>query len=201
MINSKPIPKSQSDLLLEAWGYDLVDEYYKMISSANLNIDSPVFDIATGTGRAVSVLTRLGYNVFTGDFELNKRNEAEARITSGYLEKVKFMKLNIEELPFNENDLQSIVCINTIHELDNPIKGLTELIRVLAPNGKLLIADFNPEGFEVMDKLHLQRFGQMHPRGKVSFDWIGVVLRKYFSSITEIKTKLNTAFLATNKIN
>lgn len=200
MINKKEIPKSGSDLILETWGYNLVDEYLQLISSANFNPEYPVFDIATGTGRAASVLTRLGFNVITGDYELNKQNEAERRITPEFLPKVKFMELNIETLPFNDNSTESIVCINTIHELENPEKGINELIRTLSPNGKLLIADFNPEGFDVMDKLHLQQFGKMHPRGNISYDRISLVLKDNFSSILEIKTSLNNGLLAADKI-
>ncbi len=200
MRNNKLIPKSQSDRILENWGYDLVEEYYQLISSANLNTGSPVFDIATGTGRAVSVLTRLGYDVITGDYDFNKKNETDIRITSDFLEKVKFMELNIEELPFNDNYMQSIVCINTMHELENPIRGLSELIRVLASNGKLLIADFNPEGFDVMDKLHLQRFGKLHPRGIISNDDIYKILSEHFSAVTKIHTQLNNAFIVENKL-
>lgn len=198
IVNS--IPKSKSDLLLEDWGFNLTGEYLQIISSAALNKELPVFEIATGSGRAVSVLTRLGYKVITGDSDLSKINEAEARITLPFLADVSFLKLNIEKLSFPNDSIESIVCLNTMHELDNPVKGLSELIRVINPTGIFLLADFTPLGFDVMDRLHLYRYNELHPRGKVKFDELKIIINKAFDTVEEFKTDLNYAIVAKNKI-
>jgi Methylase involved in ubiquinone/menaquinone biosynthesis len=200
MKNIKPIPESQSDRMLENWGYNLVDEYYQIITEAKINNNVKIFDIATGSGRAVAMLTRLGYSVLTGDYDISKRNEAETRITAEFLHKVEFVKVDISELPFESNQLESIVCLNTLHELDNPVKGLNELVRVISAKGKLLVADFNSEGFDVMDKLHTEKFGELHPRGNISIEEIKKILLEKFLTVNEINTRLNTAFVAQNKI-
>jgi len=193
------IPKSQSDLLLETWGYSLTSECVDMLSSAGFKKELPVFDIATGSGRTVSVLTRLGYEVITGDYDLSKKNEAEARITLPFLAKVSFLSVNIEEIPFDDNSVESITCLNTLHELENPQKGLAELIRITAPAGRLLVADFNSAGFDVMDRLHAVKFNENHPRGSITVTEISSVLHNNFLSVKEINTRLNKAFLAENK--
>jgi len=193
------IPKSESDLLLEEWGFNLTGEYLQIISSAALNKELPVLEIATGSGRAVSVLTRLGYKVITGDSDLSKKNEAEARITLPFLADVSFIKLNIEKLSFPNDSIESIVCINTMHELDNPVKGLSELIRIINPTGIFLLADFTPLGFDVMDRLHLYRYNELHPRGKVKFDELKTIINKAFDTVMEFKTDLNYAVVAKNK--
>jgi len=196
MIDDKSIPKSESDLLLFDWGYDLMEEYFRMISAANFPPNSLILDVATGTGRAASTLTRLGHSVITGDYNLDSKIESERRITEAYLDKVKYIRLNLEKIPFADSTVDNIVCINTMHELNNPLLCLSEIIRVHSPKGKLLMADFNSEGFDVMDKLHTVRKGELHPRGKISSGEIKNILVDNYSDIKEINTKLNRGFIA-----
>ena len=196
MVNYNPIPKSESDLLLFDWGYDLMEEYFRMVSSADFTPNSLVLDIATGTGRAASTLTRMGYYVITGDYNFDSKIESERRITDAYLTKVKYVRLNLEKIPFPDNAVENIVCLNTLHELDDPFLCLEEIIRINAKKGKLLIADFNSEGFDVMDKLHTVRKGELHSRGKISSEEIKNILVDNYSDIKEINTKLNRGFIA-----
>jgi len=195
---SYTIPKSDSDLLLESWGYNLLDEYIQLIEASGF-INSMVLDVATGTGRASSVISRLNCNVITGDNSLDKKNEAEKRITENYFGKVKFLKLNLECLPFNSNSIDNIVCLNTLHELSNPVNCLKEIIRVHSSNGTMLIADFNPLGFDVMDKLHLTKFNRPHPRGSISTEVLLDTLKKNYFNINRIDTELNSGFIVIGK--
>ena len=199
MINYKTIPKSESDLLLFDLGYDLMEEYFRMISAADFPPNSLVLDVATGTGRAASTLTRMGYYVITGDYNFDAKADSEKRITEAYLNKVKYVQLNLEKIPFLDNSVENIVCLNTLHEIDNPFLCLEEIIRINTKKGKLLIADFNSEGFEVMDKLHTVRKGELHPRGKISSEKIKNILADIYSDIKEINTKLNNGFIVSEK--
>ena len=196
MNNYKTIPKSESDLLLFDWGYDLMEEYFRMISAANFQPNSLILDVATGTGRAASTLTRLGHSVITGDYNLDSKIESERRITEAYLDKVKYIRLNLEKIPFADSTVDNIVCINTMHELNNPLLCLSEVIRVHSPKGKLLMADFNSLGFDAMDKLHTVRKGELHARGKISSEEIKNILVDNYSDIKEINTQLNRGFIA-----
>jgi ubiquinone/menaquinone biosynthesis C-methylase UbiE len=201
MINLNSIPKSESDLLLNKWGYDLMEEYFQLISSVNFLPNSFILDVATGTGRAASILSRMGYQILTGDYNPDMKTESEKRITKEYLNNIIFTQLNLEQIPFNDNAANNIVCINTLHELDNPLLCLDEIIRIHSGKGKLLIADFNAEGFDVMDKSHTIRYGKLHPRGKISSDELESILIINYSEIKEINTKLNKGFIVSGKRN
>jgi len=188
------IPKSDSDLILEDLGYNLPDEYLYLIKEAGFK-GSVIYDFATGTGRASAILTRLDYNVITGDYNLNKKPEAERRITAEYLNKVEFLKLNMECLPFKTGQIKNIICLNTLHELSDPVKCLNEIIRIHSSEGKLLIADFNTLGFNVMDKLHQIKFNQLHPRGGISAEMLENILREKYLKIKPVNTELNYGFI------
>lgn len=58
--------------------------------------------------------------------------------------------------------IKNILCLNTIHELGKSLTCLSEIIRIFSPKGKLLVADFNSLGFDVMDGLHIVRFGHLN---------------------------------------
>lgn len=61
MQNYDPIPKSESDLLLHVWGYDLLEEYFMMIFTADFSHHCAILDIATGSG---TVSIAINDNVF-----------------------------------------------------------------------------------------------------------------------------------------
>ena len=190
------IPPSQSDKYLNEWGYDLLKEYYEMIEAANLTNKEAIFEFATGSGRMTSLLTRFNYKVITGDLSFEGKADAEERITNSFLNQVRFVILNLEKTPFPNNSLENIICVNTLHHLSNPVNCIKELIRIHSPSGKLILADFNSQGFDVMDKLHKVRYGDIHPRGKNVWIELNNLLKGNYQSIREINTKLNSGFIA-----
>jgi len=195
----KDIPKSKSDLLLNHWGYDLMGEYTGMLREADFDKNIVVLDVATGTGRAVSILSRLAYRVITGDISLEGRADAENRVTNDYRDMVQYIQLNMEAMPFNSDSMEYIVCMNTLHELENPMQCLEELFRIHTPEGKMFIADFNAEGMDVMDKLHDIRYGEKHPKGSCSLYHLELWAKKHYRSVQELYTRLNRGFLVSGK--
>jgi ArsR family transcriptional regulator len=49
-----------------------------------------------------------------------------------------------------------------LHHLQDPVPVLAEAARVLRPSGILILADFSPEGFELVTRVH-QEEGREHP--------------------------------------
>ncbi len=193
------IPPSESDILLNKWGYDLLEEYFQMIQYAGLTNEGIVFEFATGSGRMTSLLSRMNLKIITGDLSFENKVEAEKRITHNFLGKVNFMGLDLEHIPFTDNSLKNIICVNTIHHLEDPINCIKELIRVNSVNGKLVLADFNEEGFDVMDKLHKVRYGDIHPRGLNMWDELQNLLYDNYISVRKINTRLNRGFIVEDR--
>ena len=196
----KNIPPSASDEFLEKLGYDLRREYYDMINAADFDKKEKIFDFATGSGRMVSVLTRMGFNIITADITDEQRHEAITRITDEYLDRVKFTLLNLESVPYKDNTLLSIETVNTVHHLENPLDCIEELIRINKPGGKILIADFNNEGFDLMDEVHLKKYGELHTRGKSVWPEIIELLKSSYKSVREADTALNNVLVGENKV-
>ena len=190
------IPPSESDRLLHSWGYDLTGEYEEIACKTPLSPHSAILELATGTGRMTSVLTRLGFRVVTGDLDLAQRQRAEERITNAYLPLVQFLQLNMESLPFQDHSIPFLVCMNTLHELANPQKAFSELIRVHDPRGVLIIGDFNETGFGVMERLHQVVYAGHHSLGTMPMKEIEPTLQSRYQYIRSIETPLNISFVA-----
>ncbi|MGK9476368.1 class I SAM-dependent methyltransferase [Melioribacter sp. OK-6-Me] len=201
MIDLNSIPKSENDLLLNEWGFDLIKEYFELIQSADFPSGNIILDVATGTGRALSILTRLGYSIITGDNNHKFKSESEKRISENFRHKVHYIKLNLEKIPFRDNSIDNIVCINTLHELENLQLCLDEIIRVHSSNGKMLIADFNSAGFDAMDRSYRIRYNKLHTRGKITPEETELILLQNYSNVIRINTKLNYGFIVHQKLN
>ncbi len=190
------ISPSMSDILLRAWGYDLRGEYYDIIQAAALPKDTAVLELATGSGRMASILARTGHEVFSGDLVDEKLPEAKARIGEKSLNLVVFLRLSVEYLPFPTGSVDSIVCLNTLHELDRPDVGLEEILRVHSGVGPLVVGDFNETGFRMMQQLHRLVYRDDHPRGHMPVSAARELLERRYSRINTLATPLNDTVIA-----
>ena len=77
----------------------------------------------------------------------------------------KWIKASAEEIPFEDNTFDFVVCRSLLHHLDSPSLGLSEMFRVLKPGGKWVCWDPN-HGFiyNLIRRLfqHTDRFSHLH---------------------------------------
>jgi len=193
------IPPSASDTLLGSWGYSLIDEYVRAMQETLLPPGSSILELATGSGRMTAVLTRLGYRVRTGDESDERQSQAWQRVTPEYAAMVEMSLLDMEFLPFHDASIDTIVCVNTIHELLHPHKCLSELLRIHGPAGTLIICDFNETGFDVMQRLHQATDGSNHPRGTLGINDVEPIIKRTYSEVRTVVTPLNIFYIASCK--
>ncbi len=70
--------------------------------------------------------------------------------------KVEFYEASIEKLPFDDNSFDCITTTNTLYFWPQPEDNAKELLRVLKPNGKLLVAYRSKK---LMEQIELSKFG------------------------------------------
>jgi len=44
--------------------------------------------------------------------------------------------------------------VNMIHHLSSVRKACSELVRILSPQGKIVLSDFNADGLAILDRIH-----------------------------------------------
>lgn len=100
---------------------------------------SSILELGCGSGRYVSMLSALGQNVVGVDpytfpeWDIIKKNSNAILLDKVYA----------EALPFEESEFSAICCMGALLYFENPTKALSEMHRVLKPNGQLLIRTLN----------------------------------------------------------
>lgn len=88
-----------------------------------------------------------------------------------------------------------IFSVNVLHHLTNPYKVIDEFIRLLSLKGKLVLADFTPSGFKVIDKIHGLE-GNTHEVGQVSLPEVESYLKKKGFVVKRAKSVYQCVFVA-----
>jgi ubiquinone/menaquinone biosynthesis C-methylase UbiE len=99
-----------------------------------------VLDVGCGTGRLAASLQDLGSRVWGIDPSPEMVAEAKKRGVNAKVARA-------EQLPFKEGWFERAVLWLTVHLLDRP-RAFAELRRCLAPDGRLVIATFDPAHFD-----------------------------------------------------
>jgi len=95
-----------------------------------------LLDIGCADGTTTRQIKKiLPLTTITG-IDLYKKAIDHAKRKAG---KIRFIHGDVHKLPFDDNSFEIVTAIETIEHLDNPNRALTEIYRVLKPNGYLII--------------------------------------------------------------
>jgi SAM-dependent methyltransferase len=138
-----------------------------------------VLDIGCGTGRVAAALADRGARVWGVEPEPRMAELARKRLST-----VKIAPA--EKLPFKEGWFDRAVMVLVIHLLDRP-RAFAEARRVLARDGRLVVATFDPAHFE---RYWLNRF----------FPSLEAIDRSRFPEPPELRRQLEEAGFATVRL-
>ncbi|MBV9797594.1 MAG: methyltransferase domain-containing protein [Solirubrobacterales bacterium] len=104
--------------------------------------DDELLDIACGTGAAVRGASPIATRAV--GFDLSPAMVARARERAAALANVEFFEGDVSgPLPFADGEFTAVLCTTAFHHFPRPQQTIVEIARVLAPGGRLLIADAN----------------------------------------------------------
>lgn len=112
------------------------------IRHAYLKADDDFLDIGCGTGTACREAAKIitDGTIIGIDPTLAMIHIAKDQ-TSDELHNLKFMRGSVEKLPIERNTKSICTAINSLHHWDDYKNGLAEILRVLKPQGRLIISD------------------------------------------------------------
>jgi len=140
--------------LNKSFGYD-VDKERDFILKQAQPVSGRILEAGTGKGHFALALAKAGYSFVTFDISPEEQRFAKLNIRHfGFESQVDFRIENGEKTSFPSEGFDMVFSVNVLHHLRNAYQVIDELIRLISPKGKLVLADFTDEGFKVMDKIH-----------------------------------------------
>ncbi len=152
--------KSKKDQVAEMFNnisgnYDFLNHFFslgidiywrkKLVKYVNKQRPKLILDVATGTGDlAISLLKSkpikiTGIDISTGMLDVGIRK----MIKKGYDDLIHLQEADSENLPFDDHSFDAVCVSFGIRNFEHLEVGLTEMNRVLKPEGKLYILEFS----------------------------------------------------------
>jgi len=97
-----------------------------------------ILDAGCAKGRFAKILAEKGAKVYGLDFSRKMIREARKTIKS-----VEFKVGSLTKIPFEDNFFDFILCVEVLEHIPDTEKAISEMGRVLKPNGKIIIIDKN----------------------------------------------------------
>jgi ArsR family transcriptional regulator len=135
-------------------------------------ISPPVLDIGCGKGMTALEIVRRVPDLISIDLSEEEIFFAKTNFEAfGVHEGIRLVRADASLLPFSDALFKTVFMVNTLHHLFDPMPILEDAARVLSPDGRLVIADFTEEGFQIINRIHGLDGGE-HKRNKHSIDQI-----------------------------
>jgi ubiquinone/menaquinone biosynthesis C-methylase UbiE len=110
-----------------------------------------VLDVATGTGNTALTLAPLVLRVIGLDVASAMLDQGRARAQAENIENAEFVSGSAEAIPFPDAEFSLVVSRHAPHHFHRLDKFLSEVRRVLKPDGRLVVADQISPSAEIAD--------------------------------------------------
>lgn len=111
-------------------------------------------DLGTGTGRMLEVFANRYERGLGLDVNQTMLSFAQSKLTTAGLSHAELRHGDLYDLPLANAAADAVVMHQVLHFLSEPEQAIEEAARVLAPGGKLIIADFAPHELEFLREQH-----------------------------------------------
>jgi len=121
-----------------------IEKYWKFYPvlvdkiSQDVEIGNTVLEVATGTGLISLKVAERAVRVYAVDISPLMIEEVKKKTEEKGIENVEFSVHDAYSLPFDEGMFDVVICCNALHNMINPQKALSEMRRVLKPEGRLI---------------------------------------------------------------
>lgn len=150
----------------------------KLVAAKN---PKKILDIATGTGDLALLMAEtnaekiIGLDISEGMLEVGKKKIADKNLS----DKIELLLADSENIPFEDATFDAITVAFGIRNFENLEKGLTEILRVLKPNGIFVILETsNPtkfpfkQGYVLYSKYILPIIGKLFSKDNAAYGYL-----------------------------
>ena len=150
----------------------------KIVADSNPKI---ILDIATGTGDLAILMTEtnaekiIGLDISDGMLEVGRIKIRQQNLS----DKIEMVLADSENMPYSDNYFDAITVAFGVRNFENLEKGLSEILRVLKPNGVFVILETSvPEkfpfrqGYHFYSKAILPLIGKMFSKDDAAYQYL-----------------------------
>ncbi|MBA6153363.1 bifunctional demethylmenaquinone methyltransferase/2-methoxy-6-polyprenyl-1,4-benzoquinol methylase UbiE [Gelidibacter maritimus] len=140
-----------------------------------------ILDIATGTGDLAINLAQtnaqeiIGLDISDGMLEVGRQKIADKKLN----DKIKMTLGDSENLPFEDNSFDAITVAFGVRNFEDLEKGLSEILRVLKPEGTFVILETSvpiktpfKQGYKFYSKYILPTIGKVFSKDRVAYSYL-----------------------------
>ena len=114
-------------------------EMYRLMA-ASLSVDMDLLEVATGTGLIAVNVASCVRRVEATDFSPKMIEKAKKKNAPG---NVNFSVEDATALSFGDNVFDAVIISNALHIMPDPVKAISNIWRVLKPNGLLIAPTYS----------------------------------------------------------
>jgi demethylmenaquinone methyltransferase/2-methoxy-6-polyprenyl-1,4-benzoquinol methylase len=175
-----------------AWRYDFLNHFLsfgtdffwrkKAIAEISKRIQPDhILDVATGTCDLALAAMKLKPELITGvDISQRMLEEGRKKIHRKHLEhKINLMVAESENLPFEDSVYDVCMVAFGVRNFEDPLKGLTEMNRVMKPGGVIMVLEFSKPArfpFKTIYYFYFKRvlplFGKIFSKSRGAYNYL-----------------------------
>lgn len=142
---------------------------------------STILDIATGTGDLAILMAQTnakeitGLDISAGMLDVGRKKIAERKLDS----RIRMVLGDSENMPFEDNHFDAITVAFGVRNFETLEKGLSEILRVLKPNGIFVILETSvptkfpyKQGYAFYTKFILPLIGRLFSKDKSAYAYL-----------------------------
>ncbi len=161
-----------------------IDIYWRKKAISELRTLKPkkVLDVATGTADVALMTMKyltpekiIGIDISTGMLELGRKKIAKAMLN----DRIELLEGDSETINFPNNTFDAVTVAFGVRNFEHLHKGISEMLRVLKPGGKLVVLEFSrpkSKGFKGLYKIYMNLvapgIGKMVSKNRAAYQYL-----------------------------
>ena len=160
----------------------------KILQMVQLQQPTSILDIATGTGDLAILFAEttateiIGLDISQGMLDMGKKKISDKNLDS----KIQMVLGDGEKIPYSDNYFDVITVAYGVRNFENLEKGLSEILRVLKPNGTFIILETSvptkfpfKQGYYVYTNFIMPTIGKLFSKDKAAYKYLSTSAQNF----------------------